>query len=337
MDIIKQTIGIDISKDDFVVRHGTTDTDQEIKISDHETFLNDSKGFNKFIKWVEKTKKDDSIPLWFIMEATGVYYENLAYFLSEKGFNICVLLPNKAKNYARTLEGKSKTDSIDARTLTQFGLERKLIKWEIPNQLFKDLKSLTRERISLQEMSTQLKNKLHAKTHSYEPSKKTIKRIKSLISQYKKLIKTVEEEIEALFESDEELYDKVLKMKSIKGVGIITIASILAETNGFALIKSRKQLASYAGLDVVLNDSGKRSGKTKISKKGNSYLRQSVYMPALSAIRWNKELNNLFIRIVKKKSIKKIGIIAVARKLLLLVYTLWKKDQEFIPNFQAAK
>lgn len=337
MDIIKQTIGIDVSKDDFVVRHGTTDTDQEIKISNHEIFLNSSKGFNKFIKWVKKTKNNDSIPLWFIMEATGVYYENLAYFLSEKGFNICVLLPNKAKNYARTLEGKSKTDSIDARTLTQFGLERKLVKWEIPNHLFKELKSLTRERMMLQTMKTQLKNRLHAKTHSYEPSKESIRRIKSLISYYKKQIKAVEEEIEALLKSDDELYKKVLKMKSIKGVGIITIASILAETNGFALIKNRKQLASYAGLDVVLNDSGKRRGKTKISKKGNSHLRQAVYMPALSAIRWNKELNNLFIRIVNKRSIKMIGVTAVARKMLLLVYTLWKKDQEFTPNFQAVK
>jgi transposase len=336
MEIIKQTIGIDISKDDFVVRHGTTDTDQEIRISGPETFSNSPKGFNKLIKWVEKIKKDDSVPLYFIMEATGVYYENLAYFLSEKEYNVCVLLPNKAKNYAKTLEGKSKTDPIDARTLTQFGLERKLVRWEIPNQLFKELKSLTRERMMLQTMKTQLKNRLHAKTHSYAPSKTSIKRIKSLISNYKKLIKAIEEEITVLLESDEELYRKVKRVMSIKGVGIITIASILAETNGFALIRSRKQLASYAGLDVVLNESGKRRGKTKISKKGNKHLRQAVYMPALSAIRWNKEFNNLFIRIVRKKSIKKVGVTAVSRKLLLLVYTLWKKDEEFIPNFQAA-
>jgi transposase len=336
MEIIKQTIGIDISKDDFVVRHGTTDTDQEIRISGPETFSNSPTGFNKLLKWVQKIIKDDSVPLYFIMEATGVYYENLAFFLSEKGLNICVLLPNKAKHYAKTLEGKSKTDPIDARTLTQFGLERKLLRWEIPNQLFKELKSLTRERMMLQAMKTQLKNRLHAKTHSYSPSKTSIKRIKSLISNYKKQIKVVEVEIKALIESDEELYKKVRRIMSIKGVGLITIASILAETNGFALIRSRKQLASYAGLDVVLNDSGKRKGKTKISKKGNSHLRQAVYMPALSAIRWNKEFNNLFIRIVRKKSIKKVGVTAVSRKLLLLVYTLWKKEEEFIPNFKAA-
>ena len=337
MDIIKQTIGLDISKDNFVVRHGAININQEIVISKDETFTNTQKGFNKFITWINKNKLDDSIPLWFIMEATGVYYENLAYYLSEKGFNLCVLLPNKAKNYAKTLENKSKTDSIDARVLTQFGLERKLNKWEEPKQVFKELKSLTRERASLLAMSTQLKNQLHAKTHAFAPSKKSVSRIKSLINYYKKLIKTVEKEIEALLKSDEELDGKVQKLKSIKGVGVITIASILAETNGFALIKNRKQLASYAGLDVVLNESGKRKGKTKISKKGNSYLRQSVYMPALSAVRSNKEFKNLFIRIMEKKSFKKIGLIAVARKLLLLVYTLWKNDQEYIVGFQTAK
>jgi len=336
MDIIKQAVGIDISKDDFVVRFGSITKSQETNISKDETFRNDSKGFKKFDKWLEKNKVDDNTPLWIVMEATGVYYENLAYYLSDQGFNLCVLLPNKAKNYARTLENKSKTDSIDSKVLTQLGLERKLVHWEIPNPLYRELKSLTRERTSLLSMSLQLKNQLHAKKHSFSPGKTTVKRINSLLKKYKNLIKAVEEEIESLLQSDNDLAAKVKKIKTIKGVGLITIASILAETNGFALIKNRKQLASYAGLDVVLNESGKRRGKTRISKKGNSNLRHSVYMPALTAVRYNVEFKNLYVRIIEQKSIKKIGLIAVARKILLLVYTLWKNNKEYIYNYQMA-
>ena len=337
MEIIKQTIGSDISKDNFVVRHGTIDTNQETKISNAETFTNDTKGFNKFNKWIQKNKIGDSVQLWIIMEATGVYYENLAYFLTKKGYNICVILPNKTKNYAKTLNTKSKTDSIDSRTLTQFGLERKLDKWETPKPLFKELKSLVRERISMQGINTQLKNQLHAKEYSFRPSKQTVKRLKSHISNNNKTIKIVEKEIETLLKSDKELYKKVQKIVTIKGVGLTTIASILAETNGFALIKSRNQLASYAGLDVVLNESGKRIGKTKISKRGNSHLRKSVYMPALSAVRWNQEFKNLYVRILNKRGIKKVALTAVSRKILLLVYTLWKSEQPYFANYQVAK
>lgn len=337
MDIIKQTFGLDISKDSFVVCFGTTNTNQKVSISKGETFNNNKTGFNNFFKWIQKNKTNSSVPLWFIMEATGVYYENLAYFLDLKGFNLCVLLPNKSKNYAKTLDKKSKTDSIDARVLTQFGLERNLNKWEPPSPLFKELKSFIRERIQMKSMIIQLKNQLHARSYSYQPSKKSIKRTTALINYYKNIVRKIEEDIENLLQSDEKLYEKVKKIESIKGIGIMTIASILAETNGFALVRSRKQLASYAGLDVVLNESGKRKGKTKISKKGNRYLRESVYMPALSAVKWNPELKRLFERIVRKRGIKKIALIAVARKLLLLVYTLWKNDQEYIPNFQATK
>ena len=67
-----------------------------------------------------------------------------------------------------------------------------------------------------------------------------------------------------------------------EGVGFMTAVSIIAETNGFALIENTKQLASYPSIDVVYIESGLKRHKTSISKKGNRYLRQAVYIPALS-------------------------------------------------------
>ena len=90
----------------------------------------------------------------------------------------------------------------------------------------------------------------------------------------------------------------------------------------------------YAGLDVVFNDSGIKKGKTSISKKGNKFLRKAVFMPALSASKHNHKMKELYKRLVAKGKNKKLALIAVARKLLLLIYSLWKNNSEYIPDYQ---
>ena len=77
--------------------------------------------------------------------------------------------------------------------------------------------------------------------------------------------------------------------QELKGLGILTIATILAETNGFDLFKNYKQLVSYAGFDVVESQSGARIGKTKISKKGNSRIRRALHMPSLVVITYKEK------------------------------------------------
>ncbi|SEM54874.1 hypothetical protein SAMN05661044_05473, partial [Olivibacter domesticus] len=62
----------------------------------------------------------------------------------------------------------------------------------------------------------------------------------------------------------------------------------------------------------------------------NSFIRKALYMPALAASRYNKDLKVFYERIIDRKPAKKIGITAVARKLLILIYILWKNDQEYI-------
>ena len=96
-------------------------------------------------------------------------------------------------------------------------------------------------------------------------------------------MKAVEKNLKELIDSDKKLASKIKKIETIKGVGFITIIKIISETNGFLLFNSISQLVSYAGLDVIENESGSFRGKTKISKKGNVRIRSSLYMPALSA------------------------------------------------------
>lgn len=334
MNILKQIIGIDVSMDTITVRFGTTDINQDQQISNSTNFTNSTPGFKKLILWTNNNILSKSIPLFFVMEATGVYYENLAYFLFLKNYNVSVILPNKISNYAKSLQSKSKTDPIDAASITSFGLERKLNLWKPPSNIIKSIKSLCREYYSIKANITEVKNQLHAKNYSHKPDKLTIKRKSKLICLLDKQSCEIIKQIETIIQKDKELYEKIQRIIKIKGLGFISVITAIAETNGFELVNNQKQLTSYAGLDVVFNDSGIKKGKTSISKKGNKFLRKAVFMPALSACKHNHKMKELYKRLVAKGKNKKLALIAVARKLLLLIYTLWKNDTEYIPYYQ---
>lgn len=333
MKIFKQAIGIDVSMDSIEVRYGYIDFNQNSTLTSSKSFNNTSAGHNKFLKWALMNKLSNTLPMVFVMETTGTYHENLAHFLFTKNQKVAVVLANKIRNFAKSLESKSKTDPIDSATITRFALERKQSLWTPPDPKIKAIRDLAREYHSLKSMATEVKNQLHAKEYSFSFNKDSLKRKEKLIAFLDKQTKQILEEINKIIETIPGLLEKINKLNTIKGVGSITIVTILAETNCFENLSSAKQLASYAGLDVVFNDSGKRKGKTTISKKGNKFIRKAIFMPALSAARHNQHLKELYKRLLDKGKNKKAAIIAVARKLLLLIYAIWKNDSIYIPGY----
>lgn len=140
-----------------------------------------------------------------------------------------------------------------------------------------------------------------------------------------------------LIEGSTELKRKIAFITSIPGIAEYSAAVLVAETQGFAHIHSIKQLASYAGYDVVQRESGTSvKGKTRISKKGNSYLRAALYFPAMVACRYNPAMKLFYERVNAKHTSKMIGQVAVQRKLLALAYTLWKNEMYFNPEHKKA-
>lgn len=334
MVFIKQMVGIDVSKDTLDVRYGKMDQQQEIQMTKTKSFKNSTAGFEKLLAWVNEKKGDLEAPLWYIMEATGVYYENLAYFLAGADKQVCVLLPSKLRNFARSLKKKSKTDPIDAATLVKIGLERKLEAWKIPGPLMAEIRALTRE---YQETGVKLvatRNQLHAKQHAYKSPKSSIRRLKRQIKLYEAQRTQIEAELRALVCEDEKLQDRIDRIETIPGVRFITIITIIGETNGFALIRNSRQLVSYAGLDIVHHESGKKKKKSRISKRGNKHIRAALYMPALSASQHNPILKKFYDRLSERKEFKKAAVSAVSRKLLILIYTLWKTETAFNADHQ---
>jgi transposase len=334
MNILKQTVGIDISSKSFDARFGTIDIQQNTSISQAKSFKNSPAGFKLFLRWLTSFILPQDIPLVFVMEATGVYYEHLAHFLFEHGFQVAVVLPNKIKNYAKSLQSKSKTDPIDAATISRFGLERQLQLWTPPSESLKTLRDLCREYHCLKANCTQIKNQLHALKASFNPHRESFQRKNHLLKFLQRQVVLIQKELRSLVKSDPPLAQHLKQIKTAKGLGDITILTVLAETRCFELVTNQKQLTSYAGLDIVFNDSGMKKGKSSISKKGNTFIRKAIFMPALSACRANPQLKQFYQRLLAKGKNKKLAIIAVARKLLLLIYTLWKTNSPYFPDYK---
>ena len=127
------------------------------------------------------------------MEATGVYHENICYFLSKQGYTINVVLPNKAKAFMKSLSQYSKNDKIDAQALAQMGLERVLDIWIAPSDNTLKIKHLSRERQMLIADQTSVKNQLHAVKHGYECETSTEKRFDTRLKLIAKQIKEIDQ------------------------------------------------------------------------------------------------------------------------------------------------
>ena len=331
--ILKQVAGIDVAQKELVVSLGRMDQDLTVEVFDYKVFANNPKGFKALTQWAEKQVKND-IKIRYVMEATGVYHESLAYYLTDNNSEASIVLPNKISNFFRTLDVNTITDKTASQAIARFGLERKLEVWKKPKRIFRELKQLTRERDQIISDRTLLKNQLHAEKAEAFPNHSSIIRLNKRIKLIDKQDLEIKAEIASIVKKDPELVKKVDMITTIPGVGKLTAVIVLAETNGFELIRNKKQLVSYSGLDVKLKDSGTSvKGKSKISKKGNRHIRKAMHMPALSAMRFNEQHKALFVRLVSRHGIRMKAVVAVQRKILELIYVIFKTAVPFDKDY----
>jgi len=337
MEILKYGLGIDMAMEKFDACISIINRLQQVMIRAQCSFTNNKRGFETFIVWVTKNTKL-AIPAVYLMEATGIYYEQLAWFLHNKNCSVSVVLPNKAKKYKEALGLKSKNDRIDAKGLAQMACEQNNTTWKPLSSNIYFLRLVTRQIQSIAEQSTVLKNQLHSLQHGMYRDKAIEKMYTRQLDLLQKNKKSLELRVEQIVECDEILKKKFNNIGKIKGLGLQNLAVIVAETNGFTAFENIAQLVSYAGYDVVENQSGKRSGKTKISKKGNHRIRRCLHFPAFNMIKYEvPPFKNLYERVYAKNKIKMKAYTAVQKKLLEFIHILWKKDEAFDPNYQDKK
>lgn len=329
---LKYSVGIDISKDNFAVCFCVINQHQVVKILGTRTFRNNYAGFEKLDYWI-KNKKKHPIDLRIVMEATGVYYENVAWYLHGLEYYLSVVLPNRSKKYLEGIGLISKNDKVDAKGLARMGAEQNLALWCPPEENFLTLRDLTRQRQMIQESKTAFNNQKQAFLCAKERHPMVIKNLNEILETLERQLEELDKTLLKLIQEDQVLKEKIDKITLIKGVAWLTVVTVLAETGGFNMIRNQSQLVSYAGYDVIENQSGKHFGKTHISKKGNARIRRIMHMPAFNVVKYEEPVfKALYERVFDRSKIKMKAYVAVQRKLLVLIYSLWKNEQDYKPN-----
>lgn len=334
--ILKQCLGVDVSKSGLSLCLGRLSDDLTKSFESHKDVSNDIGGYKLLVKWL-KLRVDTNVPFIIVMEATGVYHQHMANYLYGQGYDVCIMQSGRVKRYAQSLSQRSKTDALDSRMLGMLGLERAIDLWHPPSTSLQQLKTLSRERSTLLKDRTVETNRQGAMESGVTGNARATKRHRARLKLINLQIASIEEEMRSLVAKDRALESKIECVESIPGVSFITAAGTVGETLGFESITSGKQLASYAGYDVVLRESGNFRGKTKISKKGNSHIRAALHMPSMTCVRCNPTLRVFYNRLKPNKVKPLVAFVAVQRKLLILMFTLWKNETKYEAGFERKK
>lgn len=327
---LKYSVGLDISAKDIHGCLSVIDSVQKVSVKASRKFENSKSGFVALNDWIQKGHKEKELPLVVNMEATGAYYENCAIYLHQEKYAVTVTLPNIAKKYLQSLGLKSKNDKIDALGLSRMGAEQCLEAWKPLSEYNYQLRCLTRQHQAMTEQKICASNQQHADEHGMYMNELVMSLHVSIIAYYDTQLAALAKAIDAHIATDVEVCQKVNNICKIKGIGTLTVAVLIAETNGFASFKNVPQLVSYAGYDVIENQSGDHRGKTKISKKGNSHIRRILHFPAFNMITHEqKPFLDLFIRVFEKNKIKMKGYVAVQKKLLVIIFGLYKRNEAY--------
>ncbi len=334
--ILKQCLGIDVSKHALSLSFGVLTEDLTKEFTLHADVTNDQEGFKEIGSWL-RGQVDQKADLIIVMEATGVYHQGIAHYLHDLGYRVSIMQSGRVKRYAQSLDQRSKTDALDSRMLSMLGLERNLRAWHPPSAELQQLKALSRERSNLLKSRTVETNRQEAISSSSYHNVAFTKRHQQRMALIKEQIQAIEEEMRKLVAGSETLQTGINYLESIPGVSFIAAATVVGETLGFSSINNAKQLTSYAGYDVVQRESGSFRGKTRISKRGNAHIRAVLHMPSMTCVRCNPTLKQFYQRLKPTKEKPIVALVAVQRKLLILMYTLWKNETVYDPGYETKK
>jgi transposase len=317
------TIGIDMAKDKFDV---ALYRDEQYQVA---LFANTAEGHRQLLKWLKKRQAQGSHAC---LEATGQYGEVLAQTLHEHGYPVSVVNPARVKGYGASQLKRNKTDREDAKVIAHFCATQSPTLWSpLPPEVV-ELQALSHRLHTLKEDRTAELNRRQSGVRSEAVLQDIADHIAFLEAQ----IEAIEQRIADLINRHPDLRRQRELLTSSPGIGDITAAHFLAEVPDVSRFDSAAQLAAYAGLTARHHQSGSSGHRpSRLSKVGNKRLRAALYMPALSAMRFNPFIEDLVVRLELRGKRPMVIVGAVMRKLLHIAFGVLKSGRPFDPNIAA--
>jgi transposase len=299
-------------------------------------FPNSASGHKALLNWLAKHNAKVRVSL----EATGIYSLDLALALdAEPRIELAVLNPKLVNRFAQTLR-RSKTDAADAAVLAEYSQRMPFTGWQRPGVEHLRLRSISRYIESLVVDLTEVKNRLHTAASTSTTPRAVVADLKQAQAAGLRRLVKMRREAMKLVQAEPLLRERFQLLVSIPGIADISALHILSELVLLPAEMTVRQWVAHSGLDPVHQESGTSLRRpSHISRAGNRHLRRALYMPSLSAARFDPHLRTFYRDLRTRHKTGLQALMAVERKLLHAIYGIFKSGTPYdgrrlFPNIQ---
>lgn len=289
-------------------------------------FPNSASGHKALLGWLAKF----NAPVRVSLEATGIYSQDLALALdAAASIEVAVLNPKLVNRFAQTLR-RSKTDAADALVLAEYSQRMPFKLWQRPGLQELRLRTISRYIESLVIDLAEVKNRLHTAASTSTTPRAVLVDLKQAQAALLRRLAKMRREAMKLIQAEPLLQERFQLLVSIPGIAEISALHILSELVLLPAGMTVRQWVAYSGLDPVHQESGNSVHKpSRISRAGNRHLRRALYMPALSAVRFDPHLRTFYQALRQRHKTGLQALMAVARKLLHAIYGIFKSGRPY--------
>jgi len=323
-----QFIGIDVSKQRL---HAAWLRDPQQGLTRPKAVDNSPEGHALLLAWAQGASGAPADELCFVLEATGVYHEAVALFLHQAGAEVAVSNPLHIKRFAESHGIKTKNDAHDGRVLALYGHERRPPAWQPPPAPVRDLRALLKRLQALEEDRQRETNRLE-KTQIEGAPARVLESLQAMLAVLTQEIERLRQQIDDHIDRHPELKGQRAHLQSIPGVGPRLSAEFLALFSS-KRFRDAKQAAAFLGLVPAQYQSGTSvRRRPHLAKNGDSRWRARLFLPALTAARYNAEVRALYQRLIQAGKSKMSAAGAAMRKLVQIAFGVFKHQQSYPPQ-----
>ena len=303
-----------------------------IKLKQHQSFTNDKQGFTSLLNWIKPLKTNHQ-QVFYCFEHTGVYSMPLALFLSKQQLPYALVSALAIKRSLGITRGK--TDTIDAQRIAGYAYLRReqLQANPLPAQSIIKLKQLlsVRQRMVKQKAGYQKQIKTLKQTLCLADKDPVLATQLQVLKTLDEQINQLEQQIKQLIQCDQPLAQAFQLACSVKGIGFIVAATMLAYTDGFTGFSSWRKFACYSGIAPFEHSSGSSiKKKTRVSHLANKRIKALLTNAACSAIVHNTELRAYYKRRIDDGKSKMSTLNIVRNKLVARVFAAVNRGTPYV-------
>ena len=337
-------IGIDFSKETFDATVLDLSKTSGVLPSSfngmHERFQNSKRGFQQLLAWIKKSTKQEPSKDWvFCGEQTGKYSHGLCDFLFDKGLDMWIEAPLRIKRCMGIARGKN--DSLDSLRIAEYAYryQDKMTTYQPVSKAIAQLKELFLARLKFVEQRKALfvRNNTSTEYSKGSDAEKTVAKLsRNLIKQYDESIKQLEEEMQAIIDSDEEILETFENVSSIKGISLINASAFIIYTNNFKDFGADpRRIASYWGVAVFAQDSGTSvHHPARTSPMCSKMLKSLLSEAAVAAKTYNPRIKQYYDRLIAKGKHKGVALNNVKNKLVHIITALAVNKTKYVEGYE---